>query len=113
MELADIERVRRGWVEGAIRGRDCGFDIVYVYGAHAYLPMQFLSSFYNKRTDGYGGELRDRARFWLEILEAVRDAVERIARSRRIASTRWTGRIHVEEAWNSSSWLTTSSTSGT
>jgi dimethylamine/trimethylamine dehydrogenase len=75
MELADIERVRRGWVEGAVRGRDCGFDIVYVYGAHAYLPMQFLSSFYNKRTDGYGGELRDRARFWLELLEAVRDAV--------------------------------------
>ena len=52
MELADIERVRRGWVEGAVPGRACGFDIVYVYGAHAYLPMQFLSSFYNKRTDG-------------------------------------------------------------
>jgi dimethylamine/trimethylamine dehydrogenase len=75
MELDDIARVQRQWVEGAIRGRDCGFDIVYVYGAHAYLPMQFLSSFYNKRTDGYGGSLEGRARFWLEILGAVRDAV--------------------------------------
>jgi dimethylamine/trimethylamine dehydrogenase len=37
--------------------------------------MQFLSPFYNKRTDGYGGALRDRARFWLETLEAVREVV--------------------------------------
>ena len=100
MELADIERVRRGWVEGAIRGRDCGFDIVYVYGAHAYLPMQFLSSFYNKRTDGYGGELRDRARFWLELLEAVRDAVGAdCAVATRIAvDALGPAGIHVEEA---------------
>ena len=75
MEAGDIERVQRGWAEGAVRGRDCGFDIVYVYGAHAYLPMQFLSPFYNKRTDGYGGALKDRARFWLETLDGVRDAV--------------------------------------
>jgi dimethylamine/trimethylamine dehydrogenase len=75
MEAGDIERVQRQWAEGAVRGRDCGFDIVYVYGAHAYLPMQFLSPFYNKRTDGYGGALRDRARFWLETLEAVREVV--------------------------------------
>ena len=100
MELADIERVRRGWVEGAIRGRDCGFDIVYVYGAHAYLPMQFLSSFYNKRTDGYGGELRGRARFWLELLEGVRDAVGAdCAVATRIAvDALGPAGIHVEEA---------------
>ena len=100
MELADIERVQRQWVEGAIRGRDCGFDIVYVYGAHAYLPMQFLSSFYNKRTDGYGGALRDRARFWLEILEGVRDAVGAdCAVATRIAvDALGSAGIHVEEA---------------
>jgi dimethylamine/trimethylamine dehydrogenase len=75
MEAGDIRRVVDGWVRAAVRARDCGFDIVYVYGAHSYLPMQFLSPFYNKRTDGYGGALKDRARFWLETLEAVRDAV--------------------------------------
>ena len=75
MEATDIHRVVDGWAQAAVRARDCGFDIVYVYGAHSYLPMQFLSPFYNKRTDAYGGALKDRARFWLETLEAVRDAV--------------------------------------
>ena len=56
-------------------GRATAGRHVYVYGAHWYLPMQFLSPFYNKRTDAYGGALKDRARFWLETLEAVRDAV--------------------------------------
>ena len=75
MELDDIRRVQSDWVRAALRARDCGFDIVYVYGAHSYLPMQFLSGFYNKRTDAYGGNLEHRARFWLETLERVREAV--------------------------------------
>ncbi|HEV2951263.1 MAG TPA: FAD-dependent oxidoreductase [Actinomycetota bacterium] len=75
MERTDIRRVVNGWADAAVRARDCGFDIVYVYGAHSYLPMQFLSPFYNKRTDGYGGAVKDRARFWLETLEGVREAV--------------------------------------
>jgi dimethylamine/trimethylamine dehydrogenase len=100
MELTDIARVQRQWAEGAVRGRDCGFDIVYVYGAHAYLPMQFLSPFYNKRTDGYGGPLEDRARFWLETLEAVRDAVgEDCAVATRIAvDALGPAGIHLDEA---------------
>ena len=75
MELRDIKAVQDGWVSAARRARDCGFDIVYVYGAHSYLPMQFLSPFYNKRTDAYGGSLEHRARFWLETLERVRESV--------------------------------------
>jgi len=75
MELEDIRRVQREWAEAAVRARAAGFDIVYVYGGHTYLPGQFLSGFYNRRTDGYGGSLENRARFWLETLEAVRTAV--------------------------------------
>ena len=42
----------------------------------AHLPAgQFLSPHYNRRTDEYGGSLANRARFWLETLEAVREAV--------------------------------------
>ncbi|HLY50058.1 MAG TPA: NAD(P)-binding protein, partial [Solirubrobacteraceae bacterium] len=75
MELADIRRVQADWVQAARRARDVGFDIVYVYGSHSYLPVQFLSPFYNRRTDEYGGSFENRARFWLELLELVRDAV--------------------------------------
>ncbi|HXV57815.1 MAG TPA: FAD-dependent oxidoreductase [Gaiellaceae bacterium] len=75
MELEDIRRVRDDWVRAARLVRDAGFDIVYVYGGHSYLPLQFLSPFYNKRSDAYGGPLENRARFWLETLEVVREAV--------------------------------------
>jgi dimethylamine/trimethylamine dehydrogenase len=75
MELDDIRRIRADWVRAARLARDAGFDIVYVYGGHSYLPLQFLSPFYNKRSDAYGGSLENRARFWLETLEAVREAV--------------------------------------
>lgn len=71
----DIARVQSDFVASARLARDAGFDIVYVYGAHGYLLSQFLSSWYNVRTDGYGGSLAGRARFALETLEKVRDAV--------------------------------------
>jgi dimethylamine/trimethylamine dehydrogenase len=75
MQLEDIRRVQSDWVAAARRSRDAGFDIVYVYGGHSYLPLQFLSPFYNRRTDAYGGSLENRARFWLETLELVREAI--------------------------------------
>ncbi|HEY3613747.1 MAG TPA: FAD-binding protein [Gaiellales bacterium] len=75
MTARDIRRVQADWARAAQRSRDAGFDIVYVYGAHTYLPGQFLSPAYNRRTDEYGGSLANRARFWIETLEAVRSAV--------------------------------------
>src|SRR5207244_13084993 len=57
------------------RVRDAVIYIISGYGTHSYQPLQFLSSFYNKRTDEYGGPLPNRARFWLETLELVREAV--------------------------------------
>jgi dimethylamine/trimethylamine dehydrogenase len=75
MELSDIRRTQDDWVAAARRAREAGFDIVYVYGSHTYLPTQFLSPRYNHRTDAYGGSFENRARFWLETLEKVRDAV--------------------------------------
>ncbi len=75
MTLDDIARVQADFVRSARLARDTGFDIVYVYGAHGYLLTQFLSPWHNVRTDGYGGTLAGRARFALEALEQVRDAV--------------------------------------
>jgi dimethylamine/trimethylamine dehydrogenase len=75
MDFDDIAMVQQYYVDAALRARDAGFDIVYVYGAHSYLPLQFLSPYYNKRKDKYGGSLENRARFWIETLERVRNAV--------------------------------------
>jgi dimethylamine/trimethylamine dehydrogenase len=75
MTAADIRRVQEEWVAAARRARDAGFDIVYVYGSHTYLPTQFLSPIYNRRSDEYGGSFENRSRFWLEAIELVRDAV--------------------------------------
>src|SRR5215475_9269470 len=72
MTADDIARLQRDWVRAARHAADNGFDIVYVYGAHGYLMTQFLSPVMNLRTDGYGGSLANRGRFWLEALAAVR-----------------------------------------
>ncbi len=97
MDLDDIAMVQQYYVEAALRSRDAGFDIVYVYGAHSYLPLQFLSPYYNKRTDKYGGPLANRARFWLETLEKVRKAVgSECAIATRFAVDTLYGPGHVE-----------------
>lgn len=72
MSLADIRTVQENWVASARRALAAGFEIVEVHGAHGYLIHQFLSPASNKRTDAYGGSLRNRMRFALEVCEAVR-----------------------------------------
>ena len=55
-----------------LRGLEAGFDMIEVHMAHGYLLASFLSPLTNVRTDEYGGELAARAKFPLEVLEAVR-----------------------------------------
>src|SRR5207244_13497765 len=57
------------------RAREPGFEIVAVYGAHSYSPQQLLPAYCNQRTDEYGGSCENRARFWRETIEQVREAV--------------------------------------
>ena len=75
MDDGEVKRLINHYVEAAKRAVQAGFDIVYVYGGHSYLPLQFLSKFYNRRTDKYGGSLENRGRFWIESLVAVKEAV--------------------------------------
>ena len=100
MTVAEIEEVQGFYASAAERARSVGFDIVYVYGAHGYLPMQFLAAFYNQRTDGYGGSLERRARFWIETLEAVRNAVngEVAVASRISVDSGPRGGVRIDEA---------------
>lgn len=61
--------------EAAKRAQRAGFDGIEIHAAHAYLVAQFLSSAWNRRKDKYGGSLQNRARFLLEIINAVREMV--------------------------------------
>lgn len=75
MTVDEVHSVQDDWVQAGRFAADMGYDIVYAYGSHGYLPAQFLSPYFNTRKDNYGGSLENRARFWLEIIERLRDAV--------------------------------------
>jgi dimethylamine/trimethylamine dehydrogenase len=76
LDREGIRELQRWYVDAARRARAAGFDLVNVYGGHGYpITYQFLDPYYNKRTDEYGGSFENRARFWLETLEQVKEAV--------------------------------------
>jgi dimethylamine/trimethylamine dehydrogenase len=76
MDREDIRDLQDEFVAAAKRARDAGFDIINVHGSELWSVCSlFLMRHYNRRTDEYGGPLENRARFWLETLERVREAV--------------------------------------
>jgi len=72
MTQQDIAETVAAFAEGARRAREAGLDGVELHGANGYLITQFLSSGINDRRDQYGGSLQNRARFLLEVVQAIR-----------------------------------------
>ncbi len=75
MTVSDIDTVVREFASAAILAKHAGYRAVLLHGGHGWLIEQFLSPADNKRTDRYGGCLRNRSRFALEVIEAVRAEV--------------------------------------
>jgi dimethylamine/trimethylamine dehydrogenase len=75
MDLKDIRKLRRWHRDAALRAREAGFDIVYIYATHMYLLSQFLSPLHNQRHDEYGGSVENRTRLVRELIEETRDAI--------------------------------------
>ena len=75
MDKNDIRNIRRWHRAAALRAREAGFDIVYVYATHMYLLSQFLSPMQNHRTDEYGGSVENRVRLVRELIEDTKDAI--------------------------------------
>ncbi|MDP3879995.1 MAG: FAD-dependent oxidoreductase [Dehalococcoidales bacterium] len=69
-------RERVQWFATAsVRAKQAGFDGVEIHGAHQYLIASFLSSATNQRQDEYGGSVENKARFLIEIIQAIKQAV--------------------------------------
>ena len=75
MTKEDMDRITQDFVTAAGFVKRAGFDGVIIHAGHGFLFTQFLSSTYNKRTDEYGGSLENRARFPIQILKGIRDAM--------------------------------------
>lgn len=71
-QIADIVKAY-GHVAGL--ARRAGFEMLMIHGGHGWLLNQFLSPYFNHRTDEYGGSLENRCRFAIEVLQSVRAAV--------------------------------------
>jgi len=74
LDLEEIPGIVNDFRQAVINARDAGFDLVELHSAHGYLLHQFLSPSANKRTDQYGGDIENRARLVLEVVDAVSEA---------------------------------------
>jgi 2,4-dienoyl-CoA reductase-like NADH-dependent reductase (Old Yellow Enzyme family) len=72
MDAHGIERIVGTFASAARRAREAGFQVLELHGAHGYLIHEFLSPLSNRRADAYGGDLAGRARFLMDIIDAVR-----------------------------------------
>ncbi|MDW6003577.1 oxidoreductase [Vibrio mangrovi] len=70
-----IDEIVEAYGEKAALAKKAGFEMVMVHGGHGWLINQFLSPYFNKRTDKYGGSVENRVRFAQEVLDSVRKAV--------------------------------------
>jgi N-ethylmaleimide reductase len=75
MTEADIQATISEFAQGAKNAVAAGFDGVELHGANGYLLEQFIRPNSNQRTDGYGGAIENRARFVLEVVDAVIKAI--------------------------------------
>lgn len=75
LEVDEIVAIEDAFADAAYRAKCAGFDGVEIHGAHGYLICSFLSPYTNKRTDEYGGNPENRARFLKNIIAKVRAKV--------------------------------------
>ena len=80
---AEVKALTKGMIDeivaayGTVAGlaKRAGFEMLMIHGGHGWLINQFLSPYFNKRTDEYGGSLENRCRLAIDVLKSVREAV--------------------------------------
>jgi len=73
--LEDVASIVSAFARAARIAKQAGFDAVQIHAAHGFLLSQFLSPAFNKRSDEYGGELANRARLLLKVVQSIRNIV--------------------------------------
>ena len=92
----EIHNIIQAFADAAVRSVDAGYKVIELHFAHGYLGCEFLSPISNQRHDEYGGSLKNRASFTLEIITAVRDVIpESMPLFARISATEY-----VEGGWD-------------
>jgi 2-enoate reductase len=75
LTIEEIKTYIRKFAESAAIAKKAGFDGVEIHAVHeGYLLDQFAIAFFNNRTDEYGGSLRNRLRFAIEIVQAIKES---------------------------------------
>lgn len=75
LETEEIPGIIEDYAQAARNAVKAGFDGVEIHGANGYLIDQFIKDGTNKREDQYGGSIKNRSRFALEVVEAVSDVI--------------------------------------
>jgi len=78
LTVEEIHDLVLAFGDAARRAKDAGFDAVEIHGTHSYIVDQFMSPRFNHRTDVYGGNIENRARFACEIIECVKQKAGKI-----------------------------------
>ncbi len=75
LSVEQIADIVKAYGNAAALAKRAGYEMIMVHAGHGWLLNQFLSPYFNHRTDAYGGSLENRVRLTREVLQAVRDAV--------------------------------------
>ncbi|NVM44156.1 MAG: FAD-dependent oxidoreductase [Candidatus Lokiarchaeota archaeon] len=75
LNIEEIAEIEEKLAQGAVRVKDAGFDYIDIHSGHGMLFSAFLSRFYNRRSDEYGGTVENRCRFLVETIGKMRKAV--------------------------------------
>jgi len=75
LTTAEVHESIKDWQRAAARSVAAGFDAIEIHAAHGYLIHQFLSPITNKRDDEFGGSLENRAKYLLDVVDAIRSVI--------------------------------------
>ena len=95
LTIEEIKNLVEDFRKATKRAVDAGFDVIEIHGAHGYMIHQFLSPLSNTRSDEYGGNSENRARFLMEILDVVNSEIT----ENQALFVRISGTEYAENGW--------------